>query len=345
MQFFDGLTEVPSGFGPTAVTIGKFDGLHLGHRAVLRQLRELADERGLTDAVVTFDRNPLSVLSPQNCPEPLVSNAQKRELLENEGVDSTLMLHFDLQLASESPEFFVESVLVAALHAQLVLCGADFRFGAKGAGDVALLRRLGVEHGFDVVLVEDMRLDDMRLDDVRLDDVHADDAGTSRRASSTWVRELLARGRVREAAQLLGRLPSIRSTVVHGEQRGRELGYPTANLDPDLEGYLPLDGVYATWVVVDGRRYGAATSIGNNPTFEGVPPHQVETHLFDQSIDLYDRPIELQFVEYLRAMNKFDSVESLVAQLHRDDERIREILAEGSAAEGPAAAGPAAEPA
>ena len=317
MRFFDGLGEVPAGFGPTAVTIGKFDGLHLGHRDVLRQLRELADERGLSDVVVTFDRNPLSLLSPQNCPEPLVSNPQKRELLEQAGVDATIMLRFDAEFAALTPEAFVENVLVGALHAQVVLCGADFRFGSKGAGDVELLRRLGVEHGFDVEMVGD----------VRIDDADSDGSADSRRASSTWVRQLLAAGRVRDAAKLLGRLPSIRSTVVHGEQRGRELGYPTANLDPDIEGYLPLDGVYATWVIVDGARYGAATSIGNNPTFEGVPQHQVETHLFDQQLDLYDKPIGLEFVEYLRPMNKFESVDALVDQLHRDDVRIREILA------------------
>jgi riboflavin kinase/FMN adenylyltransferase len=313
VRFFDGLGEVPpagtpESLGPTAVTIGKFDGLHQGHRDVLRQLRELADRRGLATAVVTFDRNPLSVLSPETCPDPLVSNAQKRELLAEAGVDETLMLHFDAELAGEAPELFVEQVLVNALHAEVVLCGADFRFGARGAGNVELLRQLGL----DVVILED---------------VLADDAGAPRRTSSTWVRELLAAGRVREAADLLARYPAIRSTVVHGEQRGRELGYPTANLDPAIEGYLPLDGVYATWVIVDGQRYGAATSIGNNPTFEGVPAHQVETHLFDQRIDLYDKPIELQFVDYLRPMNKFESVESLVAQLHRDDDAIRVILA------------------
>lgn len=312
MQFFDRPGAVPPGFGPSAVTIGKFDGLHLGHRAVIRTLRELADERGLLATVVTFDRNPLSLLAPEKSPKPLVSNAQKLELLAEAGVDATLMLHFDRARADEPAEDFVASVLLGALHAQLVLCGADFRFGARGAGDVHLLRRLGVERGFDVVI---------------LGDLLAEDAAGSRRSSSTWVRELLAGGRVREAARLLGRLPSIRSTVVHGEQRGRELGYPTANLDPAIEGYLPLDGVYATWVIVDGVRYGAATSIGNNPTFDGVPDHQVETHLFDQDLDLYDRPIVLEFVEYLRPMNSFPSVEALVAQLRRDDESIRAILA------------------
>jgi riboflavin kinase/FMN adenylyltransferase len=310
--FFDGLGEVPAGFGPSAVTIGKFDGLHLGHQSVLRQLRELADERGLTATVVTFDRNPLQLLAPDKCPDALVSNEQKRELLAGAEVDATLMLQFDTQLAELSPESFIENVLVGALHAQAVLCGLDFRFGAHGAGDVELLRRSGVAHGFDVVI---------------LDDVQVAGATGPRRASATWVRELLAEGRVREAAQLLGRPPSVRSTVVHGEQVGRELGYPTANLDPDLEGYLPMDGVYATWAVIEGTSYASATSIGNNPTFDGIPQHRVETHLFDQKLDLYDKRIELQFVDYLRPMAKFDSVDALVDALHDDDARIREILA------------------
>ena len=319
MQFFDGLGEVPAGFGPSAVTIGKFDGLHIGHRSVLRQLREVADGRGLTATVVTFDRNPLQLLAPEKCPDALVGNAQKRRLLAAAGVDATVMLRFDRALADEPPELFIESVLTGALHAQVVLCGADFRFGARGAGDVELLRQAGIDNGFDVVI---------------LDDVQVDGVSGSRRASATWVRELLAEGRVREAAALLGRLPSIQSTVVHGAQRGRELGYPTANLAATIEGYLPADGVYATWAVVDGVSYASATSIGNNPTFDGIPQHQVETHLFDQKLDLYDRPIELQFVEYLRPMNKFESVDALVEQLRSDDARIRAILAtEASPAE------------
>lgn len=311
MQFFDGLGEVPAGFGPSAVTIGKFDGLHLGHRSVLRQLRELADERGLTATVVTFDRNPLRLLAPEKSPDNLVGTALKRRLLADAAVDATLMLRFDRALADEPPELFIESVLTGALHAQVVLCGADIRFGARGSGDVELLRRAGAAQGFDVVIVND---------------VWVEGASGRRRASATWVRELLAEGRVREAASLLGRLPSIQSTVVHGAQRGRELGYPTANLDPAIEGYLPVDGVYATWAVVDGVSYGAATSIGNNPTFDGVPQHQVETHLFDQEVDLYGQPIELQFVDYLRPMTKFDSVDALIERLREDDARIRQIL-------------------
>ncbi|TPX02368.1 bifunctional riboflavin kinase/FMN adenylyltransferase, partial [Schumannella luteola] len=267
MEFFSGLGGIPSGFGPSAVTIGKFDGVHTGHRAVLDRLRAIAAERGIASAVVTFDRHPLSLLAPAFCPDPLVSNAQKRELLESSGVDATLMLEFDQALADLEPAEFVRRVLVDGLGARVVLAGSDFRFGRKGAGDVAMLRELGAAADFEVVLIDDVRTD-------------AD--GSARRASSTWVREALEAGRVDEAAQVLGRLPTVRSVVIEGERRGRELGYPTANLDPErLEGFLPADGVYAAWATVDGVRHAAAVSIGNNPTFDGVPQHQAEAHLLD----------------------------------------------------------------
>jgi riboflavin kinase/FMN adenylyltransferase len=313
MELFPGLDAVPAGYGPSAVTIGKFDGMHLGHRAVIAALQAEAAARGLSTAVVTFDRNPLSILSPETCPEPLVSRDQKIELLASSGVDATLELAFDRAFSETPPEDFVRTILVEALGARLVLAGADFRFGHRGGGDVALLRELGARHGFEVVLIDDV--------------VPRDLLGTGRRVSSTWVRELLAEGRVREARTLLGRPPALRSTVVHGEQRGRELGFPTANLAPDIEGFVPVDAVYATWARIDGVRYGAAVSIGNNPTFEGVPQHQVEAHLFDVRADLYGRTIELEFVEHIRPMNRFDSVEALVEQLNADAAIIREILA------------------
>jgi riboflavin kinase/FMN adenylyltransferase len=308
MELYPSRDAVPRGFGPSAVTVGKFDGVHLGHRDVLRQLCAAAAARDLTPTVVTFDRNPLEVLQPDRAPRPLVSPAQKVELFEAAGIAAVLMLPFTPELARLSPESFVRRVLVDTLHARLVLAGQDFRFGDRGAGDLAALRGLGAAHGFEVQT---------------LDDFDAD----GRRVSSTWIRELLSEGRVREAAHLLGRLPSIRSRVVHGEQRGRQLGYPTANLDPDLEGMLPLDGVYAAWALVDGVRYGAAVSIGNNPTFDNVPQHQVEAHLFDQKLDLYGRTLTVEFVEYIRPMNRFAGVDALVAQLQADERRIRELLA------------------
>ncbi|GAA2086920.1 bifunctional riboflavin kinase/FAD synthetase [Pseudolysinimonas kribbensis] len=310
MHVFGSPAEVPAGFGPSAVTIGKFDGVHLGHRAVIAQLRELADERGLTASVVTFDRNPVSLLRPEACPPDVVSPAQKVELLADAGVDATLVLRFDLARSRQTASDFVRDVLVDALHAQAVLCGADFRFGVGGSGDVELLRTLGAELGFAVVLIDDVRAD-----------------GEAGRVSSTRIRELIAAGRVREAGRLLGRPPAVRSVVVSGDRVGRELGYPTANLDPArLEGLLPADGVYACWAIVDGVGYGAAVSIGNNPTFDGVPEHQAEAHLFDTDQDLYGRTIELRFVEHVRPMVKFDGVEQLMAALRQDDATIRGIL-------------------
>ncbi len=313
MLFFDGLGAVPSGFGPSAVTVGKFDGVHTGHRAVLAQLGRLAADRGLAATVVTFDRNPLSLLAPERCPSALVSNGQKVELLGESGVDATLMLAFDEQLAALEPADFVRRVLVDALDARLVLAGRDFRFGRRGAGDVQMLQELGTVHGFEVVPMEDVR---------------PGSEGGERRASSTWVREALDAGDVAEAARVLGRLPVVRSVVVEGERRGRELGFPTANLDPArLEGFLPTDGVYAAWATVDGVRYPAAVSIGNNPTFEGVPQHQAEAHLLDVELDLYGRTIELAFVERLRGMERFDSLDELVAAIRGDADAARRALA------------------
>jgi riboflavin kinase/FMN adenylyltransferase len=311
VQFFDSLAAVPPGFGPSAVTIGKFDGVHAGHRAVLAELRAVAKSRNLVATVITFDRNPLSLLAPDRCPEALASNTKKVELLAAAGVDATLMLAFDKAFSEQPPEEFVSTVLVQALQARVVFVGEDFRFGSRGSGTVELLDRLGREHGFEVHHIPEVR---------------SEAATGGRRASSTLIRELLESGEVAAAAVPLGRLHSIRSIVVGGERRGRELGYPTANLSPDIEGFIPRDGVYAAWATVAAGRFGAAVSIGNNPTFEGVPQKQVEAHLLDQKLDLYGQPIELEFVDYIRPMNKFESAAALARQMGIDEEQIRHIL-------------------
>ncbi|MET0303801.1 MAG: bifunctional riboflavin kinase/FAD synthetase [Microbacteriaceae bacterium] len=308
MTVYTGIDSVPSGFGPSAVTIGKFDGLHQGHRAVLAVLHERAVARGLVSTVITFDRHPLSLLAPEKCPHALVSVAQKTELLTDAGVDAVVVLAFDRALSSQAPDDFVETVLRRGLDARLVLVGRDFRYGARGAGNVDTLRAAGERIGFDVEVIDDV----------------IDDGGV--RTSSTAIRALLDAGRIEEATRLLGRAPAIRSVVVPGEQRGRELGYPTANLSPDMEGYLPVDGVYAVWASVDGVRYPGEISIGNNPTFDGVPARQAEVHLFDQRIDLYGRTMHVEFVEFVRPMMKFMSVGALIDQLERDDDEIRAIL-------------------
>jgi riboflavin kinase/FMN adenylyltransferase len=308
VQFWDALADVPADVGPSAVTIGKFDGVHVGHRAVIDLLGEVAVERGLTPTVVTFDRHPLAVLRPGSVPRSLVSNRQKRELLEAAGVAATLMLTFDDELRSLTPEQFVDRILVGALHARVVFVGDDFRFGVRGSGTVDTLRELGATRGLDVVSIDDVRL------------------GGGRRASSTWIRELLEAGDVRRAGELLGREPAVRGVVVHGEQRGRELGFPTANLAPDSEGYVPADGVYAARVLVGETVWPAAVSVGHNPTFEGVPEKQVEAHLLDVSIDLYGQEITVMFVDWVRGNVAFEGIEALIEHIRADVVRTREVL-------------------
>lgn len=308
MQFWDALADVPADLGPTAVTIGKFDGVHVGHRAVIDLLEQVAAERGLTSAVVTFDRHPLAVLQPGSVPRSLVSNRQKRELLEAAGVAATLMLTFDDELRSLTPAQFVDRILVGALHARVVFVGDDFRFGVRGSGTVDTLRELGAARGLEVVSIDDVRL------------------GGGRRASSTWIRELLEAGDVARAGELLGREPAVRGIVVHGEQRGRELGFPTANLAPDSEGYVPADGVYAARVLVGDTTYPAAVSVGHNPTFEGVPEKQVEAHLLDVSMDLYGQELTVMFVDWVRGNVAFEGIDALIEHIRADVVRTREVL-------------------
>lgn len=317
MRVFTSVAEVPSDFGPSAVTIGKFDGVHLGHHRMIDRMLAESRPESLVPTVLTFDRNPLSVLVPEKCPPALVSNDQKLELLAASGVDTTLMVTFDRAFSEVSAQEFVERVLVEALGARIVYSGPDFRFGHGGKGDITLLEELGPRHGFEV----------RRLEAVEHE---------GRRVSSTWVRELLSAGGVREAGVLLGRAPSVRGTVVEGARRGRTLGFPTANLAPEAEGFIPADGVYAAWASVDGRRYAAAVSIGNNPTFEGVPARQVEAHLLAADfgpvdLELYGKRIELGFVERIRGMERFDTVEELVGRITEDVRAVRTVLGQARA--------------
>ena len=310
MRVFTDLDSVPGDIGRTAVTIGKFDGVHAGHRAVIRQLLGVADAQSLASVVVTFDRHPLALLSPGNCPATLVGTERKIELLLSTGVDAALVLAFDRAFADQTPEEFVSRMLVDALHAKIVLVGSDFRFGARGVGDVGLLRELGRQHGFDVQLIDDVRLDG------------------DRRVSSTWIRELLRDGDVEGAAELLGHIPTVRGMVVHGAKRGRELGFPTANLSPESQGLIPADGVYAGWLTDDGVRYPAAISVGNNPTFTGVPQKQVEAFVLDEDIDLYDHVVDVEFTHRIRGMVKYTGVGPLIEQMNDDVVRVRELLAQ-----------------
>ncbi|HEX5730709.1 bifunctional riboflavin kinase/FAD synthetase [Microbacterium sp.] len=319
MIVFRDPSDVPAGFGPSVVAIGKFDGVHSGHRAVLDRARVDAATSGARVVAVTFDRNPLALLRPEICPVDLIGVHQKIQLLAETGIDATLVLRFDRELADLTPGEFVHRVLVDALSVRTVLVGGDFRFGRGGAGNPDVLRELGAELGFDVDVV---------------DDVRAIDAG--RRVSSTWIRELLGDGDVETAAKLLGRPASVWGEVVQGLKRGRELGFPTANLSPDLEGFVPADGIYAGWLVDQGSadglrrgaRYPAAISVGMNPTFDDVAVRQVEAYVLDETdLDLYGREVEIQFVARIRGMAAFEGVHALIAQMTDDVERVRAALA------------------
>jgi riboflavin kinase/FMN adenylyltransferase len=307
VRVFHGVGDVPAGFGPSAVTIGKFDGLHQGHRAVLGDLFAAAGDT-LVPTVVTFDRNPLEILRPDVCPPPLVGPGQKLELLESAGVAAVLVIAFDAARAAQEPESFVREVLVDALHVRRLLVGEDFRFGHGGRGDVALLTRLGAQAGFEVTVQRQIET-------------------ASRRVSSTWIRELLSAGAIEESANLLGRPPAVRGVVVHGAHRGRELGYPTANLAQESDGMIPADGVYAGRLLdrTAGGDYAAAISVGSNPTFEGVPPKQVEAHVLDRTLDLYGHVVDVVFTHRIRGQIAYDGVEPLIAQMAVDVARVREL--------------------
>ncbi|MDY0909179.1 bifunctional riboflavin kinase/FAD synthetase [Microbacterium sp. CFBP9034] len=323
MIVFHSPAEVPAGFGPSVVAIGKFDGVHTGHHAVIDRARVDAAAVGARVVAVTFDRNPLALLRPDLCPDSLVGVQQKLRLLADAGVDATLMLTFDRALADLGAREFVEHVLVGALGVQIVLVGSDFRFGRGGAGDPALLRELGAEFGFDVDVV---------------DDVRAIEAG--RRVSSTWVRELLAAGDVAGASKLLGRSHAVRGEVVHGFKRGRELGFPTANLSVDLEGFVPAEGVYGGWLIDEGMpdaehptdpkrsiRYPAAISVGTNPTFDDVEVRQVEAYVLDETdLELYGHTVEVEFVSRIRGMVAFEGIGPLIEKMTDDVAKVREEL-------------------
>ncbi|WP_312677602.1 bifunctional riboflavin kinase/FAD synthetase [Microbacterium sp.] len=316
MIVFHDPAEVPAGFGPSVVAIGKFDGVHSGHRAVIDRARVTATDAGAQVVAVTFDRNPLSLLRPELCPEPLSSVDQKLGLLAEAGVDATLVLRFDAELAALEPRAFVEHVLVR-LGVVTVMVGDDFRFGRGGVGDPVLLQRLGEEYGFDVDVVGDVQ-------------------GGGRRVSSSWVRDLLAAGDVEGAARLLGRAHTVTGEVVHGLKRGRELGFPTANLSADAEGFIPADGIYAGWLVDLGgpddassvtTRYPAAISVGTNPTFDDVPLRQVEAYVLDETtLDLYGHRVQIQFTHRIRGMVAFEGIDALIAQITDDVAQVRAAL-------------------
>ena len=300
----------------TAVTIGAYDGVHRGHRAVIATVRRLAEQRGLATALVTFDRHPASVVRPASAPRLLTDLEQKLELLADTGLDHTVVLHFDEARSKESAEDFVNEVLVGCLNTKLVVVGEDFHFGHQRRGNVELLRSVGAELGFDV----------LPLSLVGLDGEPAADEGE--RVSSTAIRQALGAGELDRANRMLGRPYEVRGLVEHGDERGRTWGFPTANMAVPDETMLPADGIYACWYErPSGAVLPAAVSLGRRPTiYDDQPYRLLEAHLLDFEGDLYGERAEVRFARRLRGEERFDSVDELVAQIHADcDDARREL--------------------
>jgi len=303
------LQDVPADLGRTCVVIGNFDGVHLGHQHVLKRARQVADARGLTLVAVTFEPHPMAVLRPEHAPVTLTTLEARAELLTEAGADAVLALPFDLEMANWGPDEFAQRVLVDTLHAEECVVGANFRYGCRAAGDVADLQAFGSDHGF---AAEGIPLD-----------------GGPQVWSSTYIRTCLASGDVAGAAEALGRPYAVRGLVVKGDQRGRELGFPTANVPTTGLTAVPPDGVYAGWLTRrdTGERYPAAISVGTNPTFDGVVGRRVESYVLDRTdLELYGVEVEVAFVERLRGMVAFDSIDGLIDQMRADVDKTRALL-------------------
>ena len=300
------------------MTIGAYDGVHRGHQAVIGQLRERASARGLATAVVTFDRHPAEIVRPASAPLQLTDTEQEVVLLGESGVDHVLVLTFDEARAKETAEEFVHEVLVGCLNAKYVLVGADFHFGHERRGNVELLRRMGEELGFEVEGLELVGLDGAPAE--------SDKA----KVSSTAIRHALAAGDLESATTMLGRLHEVRGTVEHGDHRGRDLGFPTANVAVRARVQLPADGIYAVWYErPDSSVHPGAASLGRRPTFYDAQPYRLlEVHLLDGDYgdDLYGEAALVRFVASIRGEERFNTVSALVEQMHRDCEIARTLL-------------------
>ena len=301
------ITELPDGFADTALAIGKFDGVHLGHQQLIHELVSQAEEHALAPVVVTFDRHPNHVLSPENVPLPIIGPTQKAKLIAELGVEALRTLEFDEELAHLTPEEFVVRHIVP-LRARLVLVGEGFRFGHKGSGSVETLGELGGKYGFRAQQVSHVMLEGQKI-------------------SSTATRQLISEGKVLAASILLGRNHQTEGVVEHGRKLGRKLGYPTANLSRDSEGLLPADGVYAGYLYADGVRYEAAHSVGTNDSIEAVP-RLLESHVIGRDdLDLYGKTVICEYVDQVRPWAKFGSVDELTEQISRDVAGAKKILA------------------
>ena len=288
----------------SVVTIGAYDGVHRGHQAVIGQVRNEALQLGCQSVIVTFDKHPASVVRPESAPKLLTDLDQKLELLQQTGIDATLVVEFNRERSTEDPALFVKRVLVDTLRAQVVVVGEDFHFGFNRGGNVAMLRELGKQFDFQVEPVKLIARPD----------------GVEEPVSSTSIRRALAGGQVEIATNLLGRAYEVRGVVVNGDKRGRSIGFPTANVEVPNAMCLPADGVYAGhFTRENGAVYACAINLGRRPTFFEHADHSLlEAHLLDFDEDLYGEHVRVTFEHFLRSERKFDGLEAIKTQLQLD---------------------------
>jgi len=304
VSILQGFDQWPA--GPLHLAIGVFDGVHRGHQELIRRLRAFAVAEGGRAVAASFDPLPIQVLAPGAPPSALSDAAERAEMLEAAGADVVVFFHSDPSFFALTGKEFVERVRAAG-DVRRIVVGPDFRFGRDREGDVTLLASLAGERRIDVEVVPPVAMGGAVI-------------------SSTRIRNLLVAGDVKGAAELLGRAYAVRGKVVHGDKRGRALGYPTINVATPLERLLPRDGIYATWATIGDVRRPAATSLGVRPTF-GAGERVLESFVLDLTADLYGEDVEMTFVERLRDELRFESAEALVAQIARDVEATRRALA------------------
>ncbi|WP_297967832.1 bifunctional riboflavin kinase/FAD synthetase [uncultured Anaerovibrio sp.] len=307
MQIFNKFSDIKSFLKGrrTAIALGTFDGVHIGHQSIIGQAMILARSHGLLSVVFTFSNHPLSVVAPERVPVQIGDNISKAEFLKEMGVDLLLNVAFSEKLSKESPEAFLEK-LKDSCNAKYVVTGPNFTFGYKGKGNTRMLSRVAGSYGFKAEIGEAVQLN-------------------GRMVSSTRIRGLIEDGDLELTNEYLGRPFSFGGRVIHGDQRGRTIGFPTANLAiPDKRAMLP-NGAYGVYVIIDGEQFKGIANVGNNPTFEGCN-RRLEVHVLDFTGNLYNKPVTVQFVKKLRDEKKFSGIEALVKQLHADEEKARQIL-------------------
>jgi len=305
MEIIRGLHNLRSEHRGNVVTIGNFDGVHLGHQAIIKQLNAQAAKYHVPATVMTFHPNPQAFFAPESAPPKLTQFRDKMKLLEKYGVDRVVCVPFNQILADLSADDFIESILIDGLHAQHLVIGDDFRFGKNRAGDFDLLRTSGKAIGFDVENTPTYNVNDQRV-------------------SSTRIRQALSAGDVALARQLLGRTFHVSGMVVHGDKRGRTIGFPTANIRLKQQ-IAPTNGVYAVKITGLKKDCFGVANIGVRPTVDGSL-YLLETHIFDFDQDIYHQRININFEHFIRPEQRFDGLDALVAQIKQDAETAKKLL-------------------